>query len=145
VQLNKGDFANFSVILKSPKIFEQGAYLRSWRLLANKNIYLLNEQGETLNYQIKDISASGISLLINDENKDNFPEKLNNIYLQLPNNERLAISATKIRRVDDKTVAYLLKSTIDDRVLTLLVEYLFECHAEKYPEVHQKQKRLMLI
>lgn len=139
VQMNIGDFANFSMSLKSPKIFETGDQLRSWRVPADEKISLVNEQGEELHYQIKDLSASGISLLIDDEEGLDFPEQLHNIYLQLPNRERLAISGSQIRRVDHKTVAYSLGKSTDDTVLAALAEYLFECHAEQHPEAHANQ------
>ncbi|WP_022941330.1 PilZ domain-containing protein [Psychromonas hadalis] len=139
VQMKMGDFANFSMSLKSPKIFETGEKLRSWRLPANKTMRLVNELGEDLHYQIKDLSASGISLLIDDEKETEFPEQLHNIYLQLPNRERLAISGSKIRRIDNKTVAYSLGKSTDDTVLAALAEYLFECHAEQHPEAHANQ------
>lgn len=142
IGMNEGDFSNFNITFKPPKIFEKGASLRPWRLLGDKNIYLINQQGEVLNYHIKDLSVSGISLLIDHEGQGDLPEQLNNIYLQLPNNERLAISATKIRRVDDKTAAYSLESSLDD---TVLAEYLLECHALQYPEVYQTHDMLKFI
>ncbi|MDA7746213.1 PilZ domain-containing protein [Psychromonas sp.] len=136
VQMEMGDFANFSMNLKSPKIYETGEKLRSWRLPADKTMRIVNEDGEELHYQIKDLSASGISLLIADDENKAFPEKLHNIYLQLPNRERLAISGSQIRRIDDQTVAYSLGKSTDDEVLASLAEYLFECHAEQHPEAH---------
>ncbi|MEI6896810.1 MAG: PilZ domain-containing protein [Psychromonas sp.] len=145
VQLKQGDFANFSMVLQSPKIFEQGDCLRSWRLLADNDICLTDKGGKILNYHVKDISASGISLLIDNEEHADFPEHLNNIYLQLPNNERLAISATQIRRIDDKTVAYMLRSSLDDTVLTSLIKYLFECHSRQFPDVYKNKKNWTII
>lgn len=139
VQMKVGDFSNFSMSIKSPKIFENGEQLRSWRLLADKTISLVNEQGKALHYQVKDLSASGISLLIDNKEGGDFPELLNNIYLQLPNRKRLAISGAQIRRVDNKTVAYSLGESNDDSSLAALTEYLFECHADQYPEAHAEQ------
>lgn len=136
VQMEMGDFANFSMNLKSPKIFETGDQLRSWRLPANQTMSIVNEDGEELHYRIKDLSASGISLLIDDHKNEAFPEQLHNIYLQLPNRERLAISGSQIRRIDEQTVAYSLGKSTDDEVLSSLAEYLFECHAEQHPEAH---------
>jgi hypothetical protein len=136
VQMKMGDFANFTMSLNSPKIFETGDQLRSWRFPADKTICLVNEQGEELHYQIKDLSASGISLLITDEEEPDFPDQLQNIYLQLPNRDRLAISGSQSRRIDNKTVAYSLGKSTDDTVLASLAEYLFECHAEQHPEAH---------
>lgn len=142
VQMEMGDFANFSMNLKSPKIFETGDKLRSWRLPADQTMKIVNEEGQELPYRVKDLSASGISLLIDDEAKESFPEKLHNIYLQLPNRDRLAIAGSQIRRVDDKTVAYSLGCSTDDEVLAALAEYLFECHAEKHPEAHASHFKL---
>lgn len=139
VQIKMGDFTNFSMTLNSPKIFETGNKLRSWRFPTDKTISLVNESGEELNYQIKDLSVSGISLLIDDEAKIEFPKQLCNIYLQLPNRERLAISGSQIRRIDSKTVAYSLGKSTDDTVLASLAEYLFECHAQQHPEAHTNQ------
>ena len=139
VQMKMGDFANFSMSLNSPKIFETGDKLRSWRYPADKTISLVNELGEELNYQIKDLSVSGISLLIDDKAEEEFPEQLHDIYLQLPNRDRLAISGSQIRRVDNKTVAYSLGTSTDDTVLASLAEYLFECHAAQHPEAHANQ------
>lgn len=139
VQMKMGDFSNFSMSLKSPKIYETGEHLRSWRLDADSAMMLVNDDGEKLNYQIKDISASGISLLIDDIEDGEFPDELNNIYLQLPDRDKLLISGSKIRRVDENSVAYSLGDSTDDEVLASLAEYLFERHAEKYPDAHTDQ------
>lgn len=136
VQMKMGDFANFSLSLKSPKVFEKGEHLRAWRLDADNTMALVNDTGKELNYKIKDISASGLSVVIEDSLHFEFPEELNNIYLQLPNREKLLISASKIRRLDEKSVAYSFGDGTDDEVLSLIAEYLFERHAEKHPEAH---------
>jgi len=145
VEINRGDFTNFNVALQPPKIYEKGDHLRLWRLPVDEALCLLNAKGELLNYQIKDLSASGMSLLMNNDKQNIFPEKLNNIYLQLPNGERLAISATKTRRVNKNTVAYSLAVAIDDTVLSSLSEYLFECHSTQYPEFYENRDSLMFI
>jgi hypothetical protein len=136
VQMEMGDFSNFSMTLKSPKIFETGDKLRSWRLSADKTMTLVNKNGDALPYRVKDISTSGISLLIEDDEDASLPEVLNDIYLKLPNRDRLAISGSQIRRIDQHTVAYSLGKNGDDGVLSALSEYLFECHAEQHPEAH---------
>jgi len=136
VQMKMGDFANFSMTLKSPEIYETGDKLRSWRLSADKTMKIVNEDGELLPYRVKDLSASGISLLIDDPENESLPEVLSNLYLQLPDRERLAISGSKIRRIDSYTVAYSLGEDSDDEVLASLTEYLFECHAEQHPDAH---------
>jgi len=136
VQMEMGDFTNFSMSLKSPKIYETGEHLRSWRLAADKTMSIVNEAGELLPYHVKDLSASGISLLIEDNENAALPEVLNNLYLQLPDRERLPICGSQIRRIDQHTVAYSLGKGTDDSVLSSLTEYLFECHAEQHPEAH---------
>ena len=136
VQMEMGDFSNFSMSLKSPKIYETGEHLRSWRLAADKTMSIVNEAGEMLPYHVKDLSASGISLLIEDNENAALPEVLNNLYLQLPDRERLPICGSQIRRIDQHTVAYSLGKGTDDAVLSSLTEYLFECHAEQHPEAH---------
>jgi hypothetical protein len=136
VQLKMGDFGNFRVAIKSPKIYEAGDRMRSWRLTANDSMRLVDDKDEELKYKIKDLSASGISLLIDDDVNEEFPNELNNIYLQLPGRDKLLLSGSKIRRVDDKSVAYSLGNSTDDAVLSTLAEYLFECHSKQHPEVH---------
>ncbi|MDN2662394.1 PilZ domain-containing protein [Psychromonas sp. 14N.309.X.WAT.B.A12] len=136
VQMQMGDFSNFSMSLKSPKIFETGDQLRSWRLSNNTAMSIVNEKGEVLPYRVKDLSASGISLLIDDPESETLPKELSNIYLQLPDQERLAISGSQIRRIDQHTVAYSLGKEGDDNMLSSLTEYLFKCHAEQHPEAH---------
>ena len=136
VQMQMGDFSNFSMSLKSPKIFETGDQLRAWRLSNNTAMSIVNEKGEALPYRVKDLSASGISLLIDDPECETLPKELNNIYLQLPDQERLAISGSQIRRIDQHTVAYSLGKEGDDNMLSSLTEYLFKCHAEQHPEAH---------
>lgn len=150
VKMNKGDFNNFSMVVQSPKIFEKGDQLhpwklRSWRMLPDKSICLVNQQGEVLKYQIRDLSVSGLCLLIDDEDQIDFPERLDHIYLQLPNYERLAISATQARRIDKKTVAYSLGGSTDEAVLASLSEYLFSCHVKQHPQVHKDINDLMHI
>lgn len=137
VQINAGDFASLRMILKPPKIFETGNKLRSWRFIAkNQNIYLVNEDGDKSYFQINDLSASGISLLIGEHAQTEFPAVLDNVFLRLPNRKKLAISRLQISRIDEKTVAYTLAETTDETVLASLCEYLFECHVKLYPEVH---------
>ncbi|RBW46390.1 hypothetical protein DS885_08520 [Psychromonas sp. B3M02] len=136
VQMQMGDFNNFSMSLKSPKIFETGDQLRAWRLSNNTAMSIVNEEGDVLPYRVKDLSASGISLLIDDPENETLPKDLNNIYLQLPDQERLAISGSQIRRIDKHTVAYSLGKEGDDSTLSSLTEYLFKCHAEQHPEAH---------
>ncbi|TEW51783.1 hypothetical protein [Psychromonas algicola] len=132
VQIERGDFSNFSLTVKSPNIFETGEHLRSWRLPANQKMSIVNNKGEKLPYCIKDLSASGISLLIDKQQAKEFPLTLQDTYLQLPNRKRLAISGSKIRRVDEQTMAYSLEDSTEDDVLDCLTEYLFECHAEQH-------------
>ncbi|WP_298940127.1 PilZ domain-containing protein [uncultured Psychromonas sp.] len=136
VQMKMGDFTNFSMTLKSPKIYETGDKLRSWRLSADKTMRIVNEKGELLPYRVKDLSASGISLLIDDPENESLPLTLSNIYLQLPDRQRLAICGSQIRRIDKYTVAYSLGKESDDEMLSALTEYLFECHAEQHPDAH---------
>lgn len=136
VQIETGDFANFQMTLKAAEIFEIGSKLRSWRLIPNKqNIHLVNEAGEVLKFQIKDVSASGISFLMEDYAQAEFPAVLDNVFLLLPNRKKLAISGLQVSRLDDQTIAYSL-STTDDAVLAVLYEYLFECHTQQYPDAH---------
>lgn len=132
VQIEKGDFSNFNLTVKAPNIFETGKQLRSWRLLANEKMTIVNANGEELDYKIKDLSASGISLFIDKQRNKEFPISLDNTYLQLSDKKRLAISGFKIRKIDDQTMAYSLEKSIDDHVLTCLTEYLFECHEEQF-------------
>ena len=139
VQMEMGDFSNFSMAIKSPKIYEIGKKLRSWRLSADKTMSIVNEAGEILPYRVKDISTSGISLLIEENENTTLPKVLNNLYLQLPDRERLAICGSQIRRIDPHTIAYSLGNTTNDEVLTSLTEYLFECHALRHPEAHLSQ------
>lgn len=137
INLKEGDFSNFVMSFNSPKIFEQGDQIRPWRLLADKTISLVNELGEVLHYQVKDLSTSGISILIDAKEEREFPDLLNHIYLKLPNRERLAITGSQIRRVDDKTVAYRLGESPDDLFLQGLTDYLFERHLAQYPEAYK--------
>lgn len=139
VQMEMGDFTNFSMNLKSPKIYETGDKLRSWRVSADKAMCLVNDDDEILPYHVKDLSASGISLLIDDPENVAVPEVLNNIYLQLPDREKLPLSGEFIRRIDKNTVAYSLGENDDDKVLSSLTEYLFECHAEQHPDAHAER------
>lgn len=134
LKIKKGDFTNFNLQFNSPEIFERGDKLRSWRLPADKRMRLVNEAGEESDFQLKDISASGISILLDDHNHTKFPEELNNMYLLLPDRERLAISGAYISRIDDKAIAYSLGNETDELVFSSLSEYLYECHTQLYPD-----------
>ena len=72
VQIKRGDFSNFSLTVKPPNIFETGKKLRSWRLPANQKMSIVNDKGEKLPYRIKDLSASGISLSIDEQPMKSF-------------------------------------------------------------------------
>lgn len=138
VQIGNGDFANLKMTLKPPEIFEIGDKRRAWRLAAsNKKIYLVNKAGDELHFQIEDLSASGISFLIDPDSQTEFPTVLEDAFLKLPNRERLAISGLHLSRKDEKIVAYSLGKEIDQSVLASLYEYLFECHVEQFPEAHK--------
>ncbi len=141
VQMKMDSFANFSMSLESPEVFETGEQLRSWRLSVDSGLSLVNEAGEDLHYQINNLSASGISFCLNETEAVNFPEQLRNTYLQLPEHQRLSISGSKISRIDDKFIAYSLAKNTDDDVENVLAEYLFECHSRCYPEMHALQIR----
>ena len=139
VQIENNDFSNLKMTLKPPEIFETGDTLRSWRLTTNEEkVYFVNESGDQLNFQIEDLSASGISFLIDPKTKIDFPSVLNDAFLLLPNQQKLSLSGLEISRIDDKRVAYSLGKKVDQAVLTSLYEYLFECHLKKYPESHPK-------
>lgn len=145
VQVNMGDFNNFGVTLAAPKIFEKGSSLRAWRLLNDKCLCLVDKKGQQLNYQIKDLSTSGISLLMQGQNEVDFPLQLNDICLQLPNHTRLPISATQARRIDGNTVAYSLTGSTDAQVLAELAQYLFTCHAELHPDAYPAEQKMRFI
>jgi len=134
VTMKMGDFGNFSLGIKSPKVYEVGVQMRAWRLTGNDSMRLVDESGNDVKYKIKDVSASGISLLIDNDLDQDFPDVLTNVYLQLPKHDRLQLSGEKIRRVSDKSVAYSLGGGTDDSVLLALAEYLFEKHSEAYPD-----------
>ncbi|WP_028864766.1 hypothetical protein [Psychromonas aquimarina] len=139
VQMKMDSFANFSMYLESPAIFETGERLRSWRLSADRELCLVNEAGEELHYQVNNLSASGISLFFDETEAVNFPEELHDTYLQLPDRQRLSISGSKISRIDDKSIAYSLAKNTDEGFSSVLTEYLCACHAQRYPEVHALQ------
>ncbi|WP_019614971.1 hypothetical protein [Psychromonas ossibalaenae] len=139
VQMKMDSFANFSMCLESPEVFETGERLRSWRLSADRGFCLVNEAGEDLHYQINNLSASGISLFIDQAEALNFPEELHNTYLQLPDCQRLSISGSRISRIDDKSIAYSLTKSVGDDASSVLAQYLSACHAQRYPEVHALQ------
>lgn len=139
VRTKVGDFGNVRMTIDPPQIFETGDHLRAWRFpVSDKTIPLVNEDGEELGYKVKDLSASGISFLIEEKDKQSFPAVLHNIYLQLPNKERLAITGSLIRRIDEQTVAYSLTSYTRGELLSSLTQYLSERHAEQHPETHLK-------
>lgn len=138
VQIGNGDFANLKMTLKPPEIYEIGDIRRAWRLTANnKQIYLVNKAGDELQFQVEDLSASGISFLIDPNSEEEFPEVLDDAFLQLPNREKLPVSGLHITRMDDKIAAYSLGKEVDQAVLAALYEYLFECHVEQFPEAHK--------
>ena len=137
VQIDSGDFSQLKMTLKAPEIFEVGKTRRAWRLTTNdKKAYLVNKHGEQQRFQIEDLSASGISFLVDPNIHTEFPDVLDDVFIQLPNREKLAISGLEISRVDERVVAYSIGDKIEQSTLDSLYEYLFECHAEQFPEAH---------
>ena len=59
--------SNFSFSLKTPDIFEIGDKLRLWRLINDPSLQILDENGDQLHCKIKNISATGISLIVSEE------------------------------------------------------------------------------
>lgn len=137
VNIEVGDFSELKMTLKAPEIFEVGKTRRAWRLTTNdKKAYLVNNHGEEQRFQIEDLSASGISFLIDPNIQTEFPEVLDDVFIQLPNHKKLAISGLQISRVDERVVAYSMGDNVDQGALNTLYEYLFECHTEQFPEAH---------
>jgi hypothetical protein len=144
VQIEPDDFKHLKMVLKPPEIFEIGIHPRAWRFLVNnKNIYLahINEAGNESYFQIEDLSASGVSFLIEEHTDAEFPTVFNDVFLQLPNHQKLAVSGLQICRIDKKTVAYTFPKTANEATLNSLYEYLFECHVKQYPEAHKDQSK----
>ncbi|WP_435234712.1 hypothetical protein ACR30L_13200 [Psychromonas sp. PT13] len=137
VHIHTGDFSELKMTLRAPEIFETGKTRRAWRLTTNdKKAYLVNKHGEQQRFQIEDLSATGISFLVDPNIQSEFPEVLDDVFIQLPNGKQLAISGLQISRVDERVVAYSISERIDKSALDSLYEYLFECHAEEFPEAH---------
>ena len=137
VQINTGDFSELKMTLRAPEIFETGKTRRAWRLTTNdKKAYLVNKHGKQQRFQIEDLSATGISFLVDPNIQSEFPEVLDDVFIQLPNRKKVAISGLQISRVDERVVAYSIGEGVDQRALDSLYEYLFECHVEEFPEAH---------
>lgn len=137
IEIKNGDFSSLKMALKPPEIFEIGDIIRSWRLTTNdKKVYLVNKAGDELHFKIENLSASGISFVVDPKTQNEFPTVLSDAFLVLPNHQKLALSGLKLSRVDEKRVAYSLGKKIDEAVLASLYEYLFECHIKQYPQAH---------
>lgn len=113
----------------SPEIYEEGNQQRLWRVSPQQSLSLQSEDGHPLEYTVKDISASGISLGIEGDSVK-IPYDLNNIFLKLPDNSLLPLRGELTRFIDDTTVAFKLDS--DCATHDGLKDYLFKMHRDKY-------------
>ncbi len=132
LQIEINEFNRFTLELLTPQIYELGDTRRYWRLTPDKELYLVDPKGEKLNYLIKDISASGISLELDNETPP--PEQLKDVYLILPDASRLPICGKKTRNIDEHTVAYRLLESCETQMLETLKEFLFQRHKDMHPD-----------
>lgn len=118
----------------TPEIYEAGQQLRYWRAEA-QGVSLLSPKGESLPFQVIDLSVSGLSLSITQPDQ-HVPLQLEQHSLLLPDGTEIALKGKISRFVDSNTVAYQL----DQRAMesALLRDYLFQIHRDQHPEISQE-------
>lgn len=124
---NENGITNLSFF--APEIYEEGNQQRLWRVSPQQSLTLQSEDGQPLQYTVKDISASGISLGIAGDSVK-IPFDLENIFLKLPDNSLLPLCGQLTRFIDDTTVAFKLDDDCANH--DGLKDYLFKMHRDKY-------------
>jgi len=113
----------------SPEIYEEGDKQRLWRVSPQQSLSLQSKDGQPLQYSVKDISASGISLEISGDSVQ-IPFDLENIFLKLPCNSLIPLCGQLTRFIDTTAVAFKLDPDCANH--DSLKSYLFKMHRDKY-------------
>ena len=100
---DEGGMASLSFL--APEIYENGDAKRLWRISPDQNLALLSQDGNKLDYDVKDISSSGIALEVA-KSKVPIPFYLKNISLQLPDNTLIPLQGNLIRFINSTTAAF---------------------------------------
>lgn len=126
-----------SLSFLAPEIYENGDAKRLWRSSPDQNIALLSQDGNKLDFSVKDISSSGIALEV-DKSKVAIPFDLKNIYLQLPDNTLIPLQGNLIRFINSTSAAFELDEDLESS--EALKFYLFKMHQDRFVD-QKKDKR----
>lgn len=131
LEISHDKFGSANLSFLAPEIYENGDANRLWRGSPDKNLTLLSQDGNKLDYGIKDISSSGIVLEVS-KSKVPIPFDLRDIYLQLPDNTLIPLQGNLIRFINPTTAAFELDEDLESS--EALKFYLFKMHQEKFLE-----------
>jgi len=137
LEITQNDLGLPHLSFATPDIYEAGQQLRYWRAPAS-GIVLVSPQGERLPFEIIDLSVSGLSLGLT-EQQQHVPLQLDQHSLLMPDGSTIALAGQINRFVDRQTVAYEL----DQREMeaALLRHYLFQIHRDQHPEISNEMTR----
>lgn len=131
LQLVEDEFHALHLELGAPGIFQQGAVQRSWRLVLERPVTLLNENGQESSLRVYEISPSGV--LLDNCQQHSLPENFN-LWLPLPGQEPIRLCGRRVRRVSKQLTAFrldLLSGSHGER----LRHYLFQQHRLAHPQL----------
>lgn len=134
LQLVADEFHALHLELGAPKIFQQGAVQRSWRLILEQPVTLLTENGQDSSLRVYEISPSGV--LLDNAEQHSLPENFN-LWLPLPGQEPIQLCGRRVRRVSKQLTAFrldLLPGSHGER----LRHFLFQQHRLQHPQLQQR-------
>lgn len=134
VEIHPDEFDRPQLHLMPPEIFEQGEGLmtRTWRVSVAENVTLSESSGEPKDVKIEDISLTGVSLSVP---QDERLSKELDATLTLPSLDRtLSLHLCKVRQIDPTRIAYQIHFE-HSASRALLRSFLFEQLRKRFPQL----------
>jgi hypothetical protein len=131
VSLAEDEFHALRLKLGAPRIYDHGPNKRPWRLHLDSPITLQDANGEDTPLRIHELSPNG--MLVDVAALDAAPTRLQ-LWLPLPDQERVEISATLVRAKGLRLAAYRLRPVRPDQAEQIR-RFIFQQHRLQHPEL----------
>ncbi|MBB3101690.1 PilZ domain-containing protein [Azomonas macrocytogenes] len=131
LELSEDEFHSQHLHMASPIIYEHGPRLRAWRLLLPQPLTLLNAEGDESMLRVHELSPYG--LLVDTVAEQEPPERFY-LYLPLPGDTPMPITAHRVRTTENGMIAYGFDFSSEEDAERLRC-FLFSQHRNLYPEL----------
>lgn len=131
LHLVEDELHSLQLELGAPDIYEDGATRRPWRLTLKKPLPLLEQDGTTTDLRVHELAPD--SLLVGRRGKAALPDDFV-LWLPLPGQEPLQVSARRIRQASGQRVAYSLRFEEDEHGEHIR-QFIFEQYRQQNPQL----------